>query len=77
MRNPSALETLIHSINEKQVQGLISEGVIKGGMLPKVESAIDALNSGVKKVHFIDGRNAHSLLLEIFTDSGIGTEVVR
>jgi len=77
MRDPSNLDTLIHSINQDQAQMLIKEGIIKGGMLPKVESALDALHSGVDKVHFVDGRNAHSLLLEIFTDSGIGTEVVR
>ncbi len=77
MRDPSRPETLIHSINEQQAHGLIDEGIIKGGMLPKVKSALDALHSGVDKVHFIDGRNAHSLLLEIFTDSGIGTEVVK
>ncbi len=77
MRDPSRMETLIHSVNEEQVSHLITEGVIKGGMLPKVESALDALNSGVGKVHFVDGRKEHSLLLEIFTDSGIGTEIVR
>ncbi len=76
MRNPEVPETLIHSINQEQAQGLIKEGIIKGGMLPKVKSALDALECGVNKIHFIDGRNAHSLLLEIFTDSGIGTEVV-
>lgn len=77
MRDPAVPETLIHSINHDQANGLIEEGIIKGGMLPKVKSALDALHSGVQKVHFIDGRNAHSLLLEIFTDSGIGTEVVK
>lgn len=77
MRNPEVPETLIHSINREQAYGLIEEGIIKGGMLPKVKSALDALESGVKKVHFIDGRNEHSLLLEIFTDSGIGTEILN
>jgi len=77
MRDPSHADTLIHSINHEQAHDLIDEGVIKGGMLPKVKSALDALHSGVQKVHFIDGRNAHTLLLEIFTDSGIGTEVVK
>jgi acetylglutamate kinase len=46
-------------------------------MIPKINSALDALNNGVGKVHFIDGRQAHSLLLEIFTNSGIGTEVTQ
>lgn len=77
MRDPEAYETLIHSINQEQAKGLIKEGVIKGGMLPKVLSALDALHSGVNKVHFIDGRKEHSILLEIFTDSGIGTEIIR
>lgn len=77
MRDPTNVESLIHSINHEQAEMLIKEKVIKGGMLPKVKSALDALHSGVDKVHFIDGRNAHSLLLEIFTDSGIGTEVVK
>ena len=56
---------------------LIEEGVISGGMIPKVKSALDALNAGVRKVHFIDGRLPHTLLLEIFTPEGIGTEIVR
>jgi len=77
MRDPTNFDTLIHSINQEQAHTLIKEGIIKGGMLPKVKSALDALHSGVDKVHFIDGRNAHTLLLEIFTDSGIGTEVVK
>jgi acetylglutamate kinase len=50
---------------------------ISGGMIPKIRSAVDALNAGVRKVHFVDGRQPHALLLEIFTDGGIGTEVVR
>jgi len=77
MRDPSNIDSLIHSINHEQANTLIKDKIIKGGMLPKVESALDALHSGVEKVHFIDGRNAHSLLLEIFTDSGIGTEVIK
>jgi acetylglutamate kinase len=55
---------------------LLEEEVITGGMIPKVESAVHALEQGVKKVHFIDGRLPHSLLLEIFTNAGIGTEIV-
>ena len=53
------------------------EGVISGGMLPKVESCADAIKSGVKKVHLVDGRMAHSLLLEIFTREGVGTEITE
>lgn len=51
-------------------------GIIGGGMLPKVESAVEAIKNGVRRVHFIDGYMPHSLLLEIFTDKGIGTEIV-
>jgi len=76
MRDPSNEDTIIPSINHQSAAKLIDEGVISGGMLPKVNSALDALNHGVKKVHFIDGRMPHSLLLEIFTKSGIGTEIV-
>jgi len=76
MRDPSNEDTIIPSINHQSAAKLIDEGVISGGMLPKVNSALDALNHGVKKVHFIDGRMPHSLLLEIFTKSGIGTEII-
>ena len=68
----SVRNTLPHSITQ-----LIEQGVISGGMIPKVKSAVDALNAGVRKVHFIDGRLRHTLLLEIFTPEGIGTEIVR
>ena len=56
---------------------LIKEGAIFGGMIPKVTSAFDTLDTGVRKVHIIDGRVKHSLLLEIFTDAGIGTQMVH
>jgi acetylglutamate kinase len=56
---------------------MIADGTISGGMIPKIRSAVDALNAGVRKVHFVDGRLPHALLLEIFTDGGVGTEVVR
>jgi acetylglutamate kinase len=67
---------LLPTLDEKSVAGLIDEGVIKGGMLPKVRSCFTALDAGVKKTHIIDGRVRHSVLLEIFTDKGIGTEIV-
>ena len=69
--------SLIKSVTRAEATGLIDSGVVKGGMIPKIRSAIDALNAGVRKVHFVDGRQPHALLLEIFTDGGIGTEVVR
>jgi acetylglutamate kinase len=69
--------SLIKSVNRKEAEAMILNGTISGGMIPKVRSAVDALNAGVRKVHFVDGRLPHALLLEIFTDGGIGTEVVR
>lgn len=77
MEDPSDPTTLIKSINRKEAFQLMEEGVISGGMIPKVKSAVEALNAGVRKVHFIDGRLPHTLLLEIFTSEGIGTEIVR
>lgn len=77
MLDPSDPATLIKSVNRVQADAMIADGTISGGMIPKVRSAVDALNAGVRKVHFIDGRLPHALLLEIFTDGGIGTEVVR
>jgi acetylglutamate kinase len=63
------------SISAPQITDWIDEGVIDGGMIPKVRCALDALEAGVKKVHVIDGRTRHACLLEIFTDRGIGTEI--
>ena len=63
----------IHSISPQAVQALIDEGVISGGMLPKVRAALDAIEEGVPSVHIIDGRVPHSLLLEVFTNAGVGT----
>ena len=77
MNDPAAPSTIIQSINRKEAFELIEQGIISGGMIPKVKSAVDALNAGVRKVHFIDGRLRHTLLLEIFTPEGIGTEIVR
>ena len=76
MRDPMDKESLIPSVNRKKIEHLLEEEIISGGMIPKVESALHALDQGVKKVHFIDGRTPHSLLLEIFTNTGIGTELV-
>ena len=77
LRNPEDPASLLSSLPVHQVDPLKEEGVIAKGMLPKVNSAVDALNSGVNRVHFIDGRLPHSILLEIFTDEGIGTEIVH
>ncbi len=69
--------TLISSMHIPEVANLIKKGIIAGGMLPKIESAISALENGVEKVHMIDGRLQHSLLLELLTDNGIGTEIIK
>ncbi len=68
---------LIRTLTERQVKKLIKDGVIKGGMLPKVRCCLEALDQGVSKVHMVDGRVKHALLLEIFTNKGVGTEIVR
>lgn len=75
LSDPNNLDTLISTLKVNQVEKLKKNGTISAGMLPKVESAVKALDAGVHRVHFIDGRLAHSLLLEIFTDQGIGTEI--
>ena len=75
LRNKEEIDSLIPSINPAEAEILIKKDIISGGMIPKINSALDALESGVGKVHFIDGRTPHSLLLEIFTKSGIGTEI--
>ena len=76
MRDPTDKESLIPSVNREKIEQLLEEEIITGGMIPKVESAVHALQQGVSKVHFIDGRTPHSLLLEIFTNTGIGTEII-
>lgn len=68
-------QSTISTLTIKEIDELKKQGVIDGGMLPKVDSAVEALRHGVKKVHFLDGRMAHSLLLEVFTDAGVGTEI--
>jgi len=77
MADPDDEDTLIHSLAADEVEGLIAEEVIAGGMIPKIRSSVEALHAGVGKVHLIDGRISHSLLLEIFTEEGIGTEIVK
>jgi acetylglutamate kinase len=74
-RDPRDEASLISTLTPGQIQQLKEEGVIASGMIPKVDSALEALAGGVAKVHFLDGKQAHSLLLELFTDAGIGTEI--
>ena len=76
-RNIDDPDSCISSLDEKQIKEMMDAGIITGGMLPKIEACIMALDGGVKKAHMIDGRIAHSLLLEIYTEKGIGTEIVR
>jgi acetylglutamate kinase len=67
--------TIIHSLNPDEARDLMATGVIDSGMIPKIEACLQTLDRGVSKVHIIDGRLRHSLLLEIFTTSGVGTEI--
>ena len=68
--------TLIHTLSRSQISDLIEDGTVFGGMIPKVKACEIALTGGVKKAHIIDGRLKHSILLELFTQEGIGTEIV-
>ena len=68
---------LISSLNVAEASELIHEEILKGGMIPKVQCAIDAVQAGVSKAHIVDGRIKHAVLLEMFTDTGIGTEITR
>ena len=76
MRDPKDPSTLIPQLRVGDVPGLKSTGVVDKGMIPKVDSAVAAIHAGVDKVSMVDGRMPHSLILEIFTDKGVGTEVV-
>jgi acetylglutamate kinase len=74
--DPNDPQSLASSLKEQEIQKLIDDGRITGGMIPKVECCLTAVRGGVKKCHIIDGRIRHSLLLEIYTDQGVGTEIV-
>jgi len=76
LRDPKDPSTLIAQLRTHEVAELKKKGVIDHGMIPKIDSAVTAIQSGVEKVSLVDGRVPHSLLLEIFTDAGVGTEVV-
>ena len=77
LADPSDPSTLFSTLNLAKVDELKAAGVIAGGMLPKIESCQEAIRAGVRKVHLVDGRMAHSLLLEIFTREGVGTEITE
>jgi acetylglutamate kinase len=73
--DPENQDSIIHRLFTDNVPKLIDEGIISGGMIPKVESSVQALNEGVKSVHILDGKVEHSLLLELFTAAGVGTMI--
>jgi len=77
LRDVEDKSTLISSLHLKDVDELIERGVISGGMLPKIRGMIGAVQSGIKKVHIIDASMSHSLLLELFTSEGVGTEITE
>lgn len=77
MRNMDEPESLISSLKAEEVAALIANGTISKGMIPKTNSAVKALANGVQRVHLVNGEQEHSLLLEIFTDKGVGTEIVN
>ena len=77
LRDPSDPDSLIQKIRISEVPKLIEDGVISGGMIPKIETCVQAIEGGVKSCHIIDGRKKHSLLLEIFTYEGIGTMIFK
>ena len=73
LRDPSDEDTLIHVVRMSEVPMLIKDGIIKGGMIPKLECCVEAVRSGVSRAHILDGRVPHSILIEILSDQGIGT----
>ena len=77
LRDPKDDETLIHLVHSYEVAQLIEEGVISGGMIPKMECCVDAIHGGVDRVHILDGRIPHSILIELLSDKGIGTMMIH
>ena len=76
IRRSEDVDDLATSLTRSEIDGLIDRGIITSGMLPKVEASLTAVGAGVSKAHIIDGRISHSLLLEVYTEQGIGTEIV-
>lgn len=73
LRDPKNEETLIHVVELPEVPGLVKDGIIQGGMIPKVDCCVEAVRSGVERTHILDGRIPHSILIEMLSDEGIGT----
>ena len=76
-RDKDVPDSLIHSLTASEAEAMIRSGAIDAGMIPKVEACVQTLKHGVSKVHIVDGRLRHSLMLEIYTTSGVGTQIVR
>ena len=76
-KDPDDPETLISELRVSEAEELMEQGYIGGGMLPKLQNCIDAIENGVSRVHILDGRIPHCLLLEIFTNKGIGTAILN
>ena len=76
LRDPKKPDTVIPHLKIDEVPGLKQAGIIDKGMIPKVDNAVAAIKSGIEKVSFVDGRVPHAVMLEIFTDEGVGTEIV-
>ncbi|MFM7073129.1 MAG: acetylglutamate kinase [Planctomycetota bacterium] len=76
-RDKNDPSTLINTLTASEARRLIAAGVIEAGMIPKVEACLETLDKGVRKIHIIDGRIRHSLLLEVYTTTGVGTEILR
>ena len=77
LRDPKDENTLINVVHTYEVPGLVEEGVISGGMIPKMECCVDAIHGGVDRVHILDGRIPHSILIELLSDKGIGTMMIH
>jgi len=75
-RDKNDPNSIIHSLSASEARAMIASGAVEGGMIPKIEACLETLDRGVRKVHIIDGRVRHSLLLEIYTTRGVGTEIV-
>lgn len=76
-RDKNDPSSLIHSLTVREAHALITSGAIESGMIPKVQACLETLNHGVRKIHIIDGRLRHSLLLEVYTSMGVGTEIIQ
>jgi acetylglutamate kinase len=76
-RDKNDPDSLLHSLTADEANGLIASGAIESGMIPKVQACLETLDRGVRKIHIIDGRLRHSLLLEVYTSKGVGTEIIK